>query len=51
MSNGKNKDEDRRNRSKEKAERKPAVVTVSVDAYSLVSQRRAIVYGRARGRS
>ena len=26
-------------------------VSISVDAYSLASQRRAIAYGRARGRS
>lgn len=51
MSDAKMKGEQRRDRRKGLAERKPAVMTVPVDAYSLASQRRAIAYGRARGRS
>ena len=31
--------------------RKAAAVPTTVDTYSLASQRRAIAYGRARGRS
>ena len=58
MSDSKRKDEDK---DKDKRElrldalgQKPSTPTsrsISVDTYSLASQRRAIAYGRARGRS
>lgn len=52
MNNAKGKSEERRGKRKVVAgQTRQTNVSISVDAYSLASQRRAIAYGRARGRS